>query len=36
MKDTILFTIYALWCAIQTGPLDEADGSEQDAKHFSA
>jgi hypothetical protein len=30
MKDTILFIIFALWCAIKSGPLDEADGAERD------
>jgi len=30
----IAFYIYALWCVIQPGPLDEADGSEQDSMTF--
>jgi hypothetical protein len=32
MRDIFLFIIYALWCAIQPGPLDEADGSERDGR----
>jgi hypothetical protein len=34
MKDTITFYIFALWCAMLPGPLDEADGSERDSKTF--
>jgi hypothetical protein len=28
----IAFYFYAIWCAIQPGPLDEADGAEMDGK----
>jgi hypothetical protein len=34
--ETIKFLIYALWCALQPGPLDEADGAERDSKQSTA
>ena len=29
----INFIIYALWCAIHPGPLDEAASAEQDSRY---